>query len=150
MHKAYHFKCTYACRLLPEWHACAVMYYSNSHGLYLLPEGPKNLTMNSFSPPRMVTSCLLSILYVWEREREREGEGRRERERERKRERGWGTWVDNTWPILSPLPVTTLQKCYKYTNCRLIIRSAGPRSHTTTQLSVEQACQPYLLPGYKN
>lgn len=28
----------------------------------LLPRGPKNLTQNSLSPPRMVTSCLLSIL----------------------------------------------------------------------------------------
>ena len=40
---------------------------------YLLPDGPKNLTMNSLSPPSIVTSCLLSIL--WEGE---EGE-RRER-----------------------------------------------------------------------
>lgn len=30
--------------------------------IYLLPCGPWNLTMNSFSPPRIVTSCLLSIL----------------------------------------------------------------------------------------
>lgn len=29
---------------------------------HLLPCGPWNLTMNSLSPPRIVTSCLLSIL----------------------------------------------------------------------------------------
>ena len=43
---------------------------------YLLPEGPKNLTMNSFKPPKIVTSCLLSIL--------RGREGGRMGEKERK------------------------------------------------------------------
>lgn len=28
----------------------------------LLPDGPLNFTKNSFKPPKMVTSCLLSIL----------------------------------------------------------------------------------------
>ena len=62
-------------------------------GFDLLPEGPKNLTMNSLSPPRMVTSCLLSILFVCvhvcvcERERVGRGEEKEERERERERER---------------------------------------------------------------
>ena len=44
-----------------------------------LPEGPKNLTINSLSPPRIVTSCLLSILW---RQRQRERERDRDRERD--------------------------------------------------------------------
>ena len=43
-----------------------------------LPEGPKNLTMNSLSPPRIVTSCLLSIL---QRESEINIQSRNERKK---------------------------------------------------------------------
>ena len=50
-----------------------------------LPEGPKNLTQNSFSPPMMVTSCLLSILHGrrggGEREGGKMGKGRKEERR---------------------------------------------------------------------
>lgn len=34
------------------------------HIKYILPFGPKNLTQNSFRPPKIVTSCLDSILFI--------------------------------------------------------------------------------------
>ena len=40
-----------------QWHSEACKYKLN-----LLPAGPKNFTINSFNPPKIVTSCLLSIL----------------------------------------------------------------------------------------
>ena len=56
----YETPCNY--RFLKDWNnpmsvcMCVCLMHS-------LPEGPKNLTQNSFSPPMMVTSCLLSILH---------------------------------------------------------------------------------------
>lgn len=43
----------------------AYLYLYKKGEKHLLPCGPKNFTTNSLSPPRMVTSCLLSMLWGW-------------------------------------------------------------------------------------
>ena len=84
--------------------------------------------------------------------RERERKGGRERESEREREREKRIRNKDRHHIINIVTTpshysTKMLQVYKLSG--VIISSAGPRVYTTTQLSVERECQPYLLPGYK-
>ena len=88
------------------------------------------------------------------REKGREGGREREQEREREREREREKRIRNKDRhhiiniVTTPSHYSTkMLQVYKLSG--IIIGSAGPRVYTTTQLSVERECQPYLLPGYK-
>ena len=86
------------------------------------------------------------------REKGREGGREQEREREREREREKRIRNKDRHHIINIVTTpshysTKMLQVYKLSG--VIIGSAGPRVYTTTQLSVERECQPYLLPGYK-